>query len=226
MPSASSDDSVDADVLISLEFAHTNLAAIDRREIIRSAEAARVLVDHLRSLGHDVRTVVLFDDKKVERDEAEMTSELLLRMLADLDSSPDSWWFERELKEHLPTLCDLLPEPIGRRLAKSAHRRLRKYFSLLCSVDIALWHALRLGVIADPRVQPAEVVVSVLADVNQEWEDTARRDYLDHLPGEVSSRVISLYYPESASAPFEPATLTSQLDYTLKETSPCPSPAS
>ena len=209
---------------ISVEFAHTNLAAIDKEEMERSAQAMKCVGQYLREEGHDLRSVVLLDDKKVEREEAEQLAADLFHLLENLKCAPDNWYYERDLINHLPELSQALPKKQRHELERSTRSYIRDFDALPCSVDIALWHTLRLGLLGqDPIIDRSDAVISILGDGNQEYEALARRNVLDHLAsGMVSSRVISLYYPEKSSASFWPEALLAPLATALKEMAPCP----
>lgn len=208
---------------VSVEYAHTNLAAPDQEDVERSCMLARLVTGHLEQLGHEVQRAVLLDDKKAEPQQATLLAEWLLSTLQDTGDRPELVFYETELKAHLPALQRLLPAKPLRKLNRDTSHY-AKFGNLPCSVDIALWHALRLGVLTDPRIRPVDVAISVLDAGNREHEDLAQSNLLDHLAdaGAAPTRVLRLYYPETSAAPFDSSDTLHELDQFLKEVGTCP----
>ncbi|MDQ0733494.1 hypothetical protein [Arthrobacter sp. B1I2] len=204
---------------VSLEFAHSSLATIDQQEISRSVEAALTVQEWLETNGHEVTTVILLDDKKVSPASAEERGRELLDLVATLGCPADSWFFETRLRRWLPQLGQLLPPQQVRKLDRDANRYLRQYGCLPCSVDIALWHSLRLGYLGESDIEPNEIAISVLGDGNAEFEELARRNFLNHLEGGPSNRIITLYYPESPLTTTNAHEMLNQLSLAIKEAS-------
>lgn len=206
---------------VSVEYAHTNLAAVDTVGMRKSVAVARAVIRHLRAQGHDVQAVVLLDDKKVELERVADEVSGFLALVDELELSPDEIFSESQLRNWLPELTELLPLKQGRKLHRSADSYLKQYNNLPCSVDIALWHTLRLGLLGDAPVGGADVVVSILDNGNREFEELARTQLLDYVRTPVAQRIITLYYPESPQTPADISALLHELDTAMKEISSC-----
>lgn len=208
---------------VSLEFAHSSLAAIDEPEIARSAASAKIVAEWLKSEGHEVSPVILLDDKKVPPTESQAEGRKFIDLVGELGYPAETWYFETHLRRWLPQLKRLLPSRQARRLERDTTSYLRQYGCLPCSVDIALWHSLRLGYLDGGDLEPCDIAISVLGDGNAEFEDLARRNFLDHIDeGNVSSRTVTLYYPESPTAEVHIHEMLDQLALSIKEAMTCP----
>jgi hypothetical protein len=212
---------------VSVEYAHSRIDLVDQGEMIRSVKAAQAVVGACTDLGHTVTTVALIDDKHVTRTEATTMVPSFLRLLAESGLEPQTCYFESDLLGFLGELRELLPTV---RLQRALDRNIRNYRAkskpsaeyLPCSVDIALWHSLRLGMFSDQPLPISDIAVSVLGHANLEYECLARQDYLRHLPYNASGRVIDVYYPDSLGRPFDPGSVAADLLHNLKGPETCP----
>ena len=208
---------------VSLEFAHTNLAAIDTFDIARSVETARSIASSLRSDDHDVSTVILLDDKTLEPNEIVTRAGAVLEEVERLGFPADSCFLESQLRKWLPALGDVLLDRARKKLEHDSGRYLKHYGSLPCSVDIALWHTQRLGLLNGTNADPVDLAVSVLGDGHREAEELAARHFLQYLkPAEARSRIITIFYPQSPLALLNLDELLDNLAVAMKEAPPCP----
>ncbi len=209
---------------ISLEYAHASLGAIDKSDIQRSVEAARAVDARLVDDGHEVTRVVLLDDKTVDPANARERAEQVLGLAADLGLPGDLSFSETDLRSFLPNLEQILPSRARKRLNRDASTGLTKYGNLPCSVDIALWHSLRLGLLGVSEVGSYDLAISVLGDGNREFEDLASDHFLRFLePTGTISRIITLFYPQSPVAPPNTDELLNTLNIAMKEATQWPS---
>jgi hypothetical protein len=215
---------------VSVEYAHVMLPDVGRgkdselpaavlADIERSTAATIAVRDHLVSRGHVVETVILIDDKRLDQDARQAAAAVTgAAELAGLH--PDIVYFERDLIHVLDPLRELLPRATLKRLDRTVKHSLVAYESLPCSIDISLWHALRLGVLGpvDKRIPEYDLAISVLGDGLHGFEESAQRDVLRHLADErVAHGILPLYFPERPSANFHPQALVEQLELHLEE---------
>lgn len=193
----------------SIEYAHallgldadTEAAATEHRI---GAEIARLLKNGLEEMGVAAQTVVLLDDKQLSP--ARNRSIEASRVLASLDLKPDLFVFESDLRDLGPALLEVVRGPRQNRLAHEMERRAIRGSHLACSVDIAIWHLLRLGVLRPPPTVPkwqeqllAESVphdraYSILPNRLRAVEDKARRENINAVSPEISKRIELLYF--------------------------------
>lgn len=216
---------------VSVEFAHGVLGvATGTLDVERSCLVAKRLVERLRDEGHLVSTCVLIDDKPIDPHEDKQS--LISAFLQGLADGPevDFVCLETELVAYVDGLVSCVRTRSQRRVKRSIRRWLDEYGSLPCSVDIAIWHLLRLGLIADrgalvrpvgsaaQQPHPVDVAVSVLADNLSEYESKAAEDILELLSDFNPQRQIgTLYYPVSGSFEFTDAHINSVVENHLKE---------
>ena len=214
----------------SVEFAHADLASPNWSDVERSALVARSLRRHLTSLGHEVQLCVLLDDKSTSVNDRAALSTTLLEKLADL--APDYYCFERDLSAYVDGLGARLSGRPQRQLARTVKKYRSKNGGLPCSVDIALWHLVRLGLVEDhdriirakdPSVDPiVDLAISVLGERNLEHELVASKDILDHVEPGIAERVWRLYFPEDPDQPFGPTEADVLVQAETKEFLACP----
>jgi hypothetical protein len=192
---------------ISIEHSHAILDPLNRTKVTvenlrRSAEMAAILKGHLERANMHVETVMLFDDKYLSA--ALARDNEVAPLLALLDSPPDFTVFESDLKRLAPAFISITSEPQRTRIARQMHAGRRA--PLPCSIDIALWHLLRLGVIrpsgrlrdaiADPDegFDPYDIAVSILPHYEKTYEDKARRENLSAVPSAIADRIEVVYF--------------------------------
>lgn len=199
-------------VHVSVEFAHTMLSPDGVRnihELHRAQEFASVLLSDLERDGVLTSTAVLIDDKQVDEEERDL---LARSVLEDLAARPaiDVLCFERDLVVYADDLLATLSPTQRPRVQRSIRRRLDQYGTLPCSVDIAIWNLLRLGVLEDynnvlQRRNAAadelpEIAVAILPEYLEEYEDAARRDILRHVMDfDFRGRIVTLYYASAGA---------------------------
>lgn len=213
-----------------MEFAHANLDAPNWSDVERSALVARSLQRRLNDLGHGVHLCVLLDDKWTSTADRENFGETLLERLGDL--SPDYFCFERDLSVYVDDLNARLSGKAQRELSRNVRKYQGKNGSLPCSVDIALWHFLRLGVLDDhkqilrhtrPKSEAAaDLAVSILGERNIEYEDVASSNILKHFEPAIRNRVWRIYFPEDADHPFDDVSADNLVQTETKEFLACP----
>ena len=197
---------------VSIEFAHSLLDPRNRTEstvgeLQFSATLARQLESELESQGIDVDTVILLDDKQLSPGLERNTE--AQRLLSLIDVQPDFLVFESDLKQLLPALLEVVQEPRRGRLTTEIERRASRGDQLACSVDIAIWHLLRLGILRPPprstepltpplgELGPYALAVSILPRYLKEYEDKAQRENLSAVSRTLSQRIEILYVESS-----------------------------
>jgi D-amino-acid oxidase len=185
-------------LVVDIEFGHNVLGSRYRHqkaEVARSASIAEELVTALTTCA-EIKTVtsVLVDDKH----EGQLSC--LDRHVDEIEKlvapmGMDRIMLESELSRNLPELLALVPSRKRESLERDiADWRARHNGFLACSQDIAIWHTLRLGLIADMGVTWARdcddvgnpdtqrVCVSVLPERFRPFEDRSYAEILRHIP--------------------------------------------
>lgn len=189
--------------VISVEYGHTVLDPTNRDavqdELIYSAQLAIRTREELVERGFVVQTVILLDDKHMSP--AFSRDEEATRLIESLPLVPDIIVFESDLKSLAPSL---LAATVGSRrsqLTREIDSRAKKGLQLACSVDIAIWHLLRLGIVRSRRstdftknLVPADIVVSILARREKAYEDKAFRENLSAVSRTLSERIEIIYF--------------------------------
>lgn len=196
-----------------VEFAHAKLGSVNWVDVERSCSVASMVVDHLHSEGHTTTQGVLIDDKGVERDKrAQLADEFLSKLNGP---SVSYFCFERDLSQYAVDLVALFVERRQRRVTDDIRRYFNKFHTLPCSVDIAIWHLLRLGLLADREhrliwfahphhIVNVDFVASVLGDQLNDFERQARMSLLNYLSDtRARSRIFNIYYPETLSESYD-----------------------
>ena len=198
-------------MIVSVEFAHGRLDVDNQPtdDVMRSCTVAEHLVKSLIDQGHDVWTCVLLDDKRVSPTERDQKAS---NFFARLEGPHVSYYcFERDLVPLAADLIALLPHgPRREKMRREIEEHVAEYASLLCSVDIAIWHLMRLGVVDDKGQclhsfeghppPKADFAISILGDQDGEHEKTARKDILMRLTeGKPIDRVRCLYFPDDVT---------------------------
>jgi hypothetical protein len=186
--------------------------AFDRDELLLSCEVANRLRANFENDNIDVFSILLVDDKKVDLDIRADLSDALTDYLRQF-TKIDYYCYERDLAGYVNPMLGRLAPP-ARRLQKVAiERRFEKGINTLaCSVDVAIWHMLRLGLIEDANrvvryldaigpYSAADFVVSILPAYLQGPEEMAAEKILkfvkhDH---DVRDRITPVYFTSGSS---------------------------
>jgi hypothetical protein len=196
---------------ISLELGHTTLTrdrTFDHDELSRSCKLANRLRTCVVPATLSVVTTLLIDDKKIdarirERRGGELTA--YLQRFAEIDY----YCYERDLVAYVEPMLACLTPRVRKTQREAIDRRRRNgYETLACSVDVTIWHLLRLGILedtehvlrplnADRPYSGSEVTVSVLPDYLGDPEEKAAKRILKHLHGHpnVRNRVFPVFFP-------------------------------
>jgi hypothetical protein len=173
----------------------------------RSVDLGRRLAELLREHGVDTHFAVLADDKELPRRGRDRGARALIGMI-EPQLQVDYFVPEHKLSVYVDALVALLPKDGVRRRALTGLRdTLKERGALPCSADIAIWHAMRLGLILDTAriavdndgvFRPSDIVISILPEGDEESETVARDRYLKHMPCDVQRKVHRLFYPSVA----------------------------
>lgn len=195
---------------VSIEVGHTRLLPgglfnplAVQRSVTLGAELGSTLCEH----GIDVHYTVLADDKELAARNRGRDVNSLIGVVGE--QLPVDYYFpEHQLQVYLADVIALLPkEGLRRRVTRDLTQQLGETGALPCSADIAIWHALRLGLMADKKriavdhdgiFSPSDFIVSILPDGDQEAEQVARDRYLKHMPDNAQNRVQRIFYPVAA----------------------------
>jgi hypothetical protein len=205
---------------VTIEVAHVTLlesGVPGTRALERSCVIGDLLVTAFKDVGITPTVGVLVDDKQITTSSARRHAHDLLQIVQRY--LPVTYaCSERLLGSYKNSLLSLLDdEDLRRRREDNLDHRLARYGTLPCSVDIALWHLLRVGEIADREsllrplrpevtVSGADVAISVLPETVSDPERIADRDWLRHLEGgRLLERVRRFYFPVSQYHEWSPA---------------------
>ncbi len=203
---------------VSVEFAHAPVGSVDWFDVSLSCLVAGCLVRRLDELGYTAAPCLLIDDKNVASDARQALADHFLSRIEGLE--PFSYCFERDLADYVGDLVSLLSGRPRRRLTREIEHYRDRYQALPCSVDIAIWHLLRLRILSDRlhhivwlraegHQSNVESVISVLGNQSLDSESLAKQNILRHLKvGDVTSRIVTIFYPET----FTSASLSLDVD--------------
>ncbi len=205
---------------VAIEYGHCVLLPAggydDHDELVRSAALGAQLRRRLERQDISSTLQVLVDDKRLPDDAVQAKQLGLKQLLRACETllNPETFALESALAVLAPDFISQVIEPArSHRVAKDFTRyATTRNGRLACSQDIAVWHALRLGLL-DPDAlliaglclprdipRPARVVVSILPGRFEEYEEHADKEYLRwcHDPSALQ-RVQRLYFDEHAS---------------------------
>jgi hypothetical protein len=189
---------------VSIEFAHVDVASYDSSDIARSGRKASELAKYLTETSKSYSVVLLIDDK-------DSTSKMTPNDVGMLIHDASNWLpvdyvvFESRLADYKLDLFESIQPAQKISVRKQVDRYEAKSGRLACSHDIAIWHLLRLGIIAPDAstVVPvasrdqystrsffANSVVSILNEEDRDAENRAMNEILRYSRNEsVPSRV-------------------------------------
>jgi hypothetical protein len=198
---------------VAIEFGHAVLlpqGGYDDPEGVRmSARYAEDLRSTLSVAGLTTTIQVLIDDKRISRQDGR--AEAIAKFSADCQAAlqTDCFVLESSLVRLLDQFTDQVITPTARaRIARKLADYYHQHNELACSHDIALWHALRLGLL-NPNALPSDVcrisgihgtfspcrvAVSILPARAREYEAIAATDLLRHAGSIVPDRQIHQFY--------------------------------
>lgn len=200
--------------LVSVEYGHTVLDPTTRdpqllESALESARIAKLAIDLLKTRGFGVQSCVLLDDKYLSPAlDREHQAELFL---ARLPLSPDVAVFESDLRSLAPEMLKLVEEPRKSKLTRELENRAAKGFPLACSVDVTIWHLLRLGLIPardqtgptaafNSSLASADYAISILPGFEKSYEERAYRDNLTSVTCFRSDRLRVFYFEDGEEA--------------------------
>jgi len=185
---------------------------LNHDELSRSCVLANHLETRLRHSGICTITTLLIDDKRLD---ASIRGEHGCELIAHLNqfATVDYYCFERDLATYVELMLQCLTSRAKRSQQESIERRFANgHKTLACSVDVTIWHLLRLGILTDTKriLRPlhaadvfcgSDVAVSVLPDYNGDPEKTARR-LLRRVRGnhDLHDRVVPIFFPSGESS--------------------------
>ncbi len=197
----------------SIEVGHTRLVpggVYNTFLVQRSVDLGQQLAELLQEHDIDTHFTVLADDKELPRRARDRGARALIGMI-EPQLRVDYFVPEHKLHVYVDALVALLPkDEIRRRVRTKLRDTLKERGALPCSADIAIWHAMRLGLIDDiARIavdndgvfRPSDIVISILPEGDEESETIARDRYLKHMPDDVQRKVHRLFYPSVADGP-------------------------
>lgn len=198
--------------------------ALDRDELDRSCVLANQFRARFTSDALSVVTTLLIDDKRVDSAVRRKRGSELMTYLSQF-TAIDYYCYERDLAAYVESMLACLT-PRVRRSRREAIDRQRANGSetLACSIDVTIWHLLRLGIWEDTQriLRPlqateaysgSEVAVSVLPDHLGAPENAARR-ILKHLDRDrsVDDRIFPLFFPTGPITAFTMRQLEHKVD--------------
>lgn len=195
---------------VSIEIGHTRLVpggVFNTLVVQRSIDLGLHLDALLREQEINTHFAVLTDDKELPTRSRDRGVQGLIGMI-ETQLQVDYFFPEHKLQAYIDALVALLPNAgLRRRVDTKLRDTLKKRGALPCSADIAIWHALRLGLIEDTAhiaidhdgvFRPSDLIVSILPEADEESETVARDRYLKHMPHDAQGRVHRLFYPNAA----------------------------
>jgi len=193
---------------VSIEYAHTVLDPLNRNDdtlndLLLSTAIASNIRRKLQREGLKTQTAVMFDDKLLSP--ARSRDAEARNLLEVISLQPDVSIFESDLRVLASSLIDVVSEPRKAKLARAIEKRAHKGLPLLCSIDISIWHALRLGIFGDTApystgiegfraIDSADIAISILTTREKTYEDRAIRENLQYIPDLDSNRIRNFYF--------------------------------
>jgi len=209
-----------ASAIVDIEFAHMDMApldvAIEEEEVMESASYARALIEDLNHAHIKWTTSVLIDDKRARGSPADLESALerVARLVGPVPVHRAL--MERHLTELKRDFLALFDRRRGSAIESDFHRyQVNRDGELGCSQDIAVWTAVRLGLIPASvvckriastarfgfgREQSPDLLVTILPSRYRSFEERAAKEYLRHLNGgNAVQRCIQYYFAYNGS---------------------------